>query len=60
MYRNDLLNQMDDNKLRRLDNYNRKRAQDELEEERLRRERLLVDTRNGWETSERRRKILDN
>lgn len=51
---------MDDNRLRRVDNYNKQRIQDEHEEERLRRERLMIDERNGWEASTRRRKILDN
>jgi hypothetical protein len=43
LYRNDLLNQMDENKLRRAERYNMSRIENELEEERLRRERFHLD-----------------
>lgn len=43
LYRNDLLYQMDDNKLRRVEKYNLSRIENELEEDRLRRERYLYD-----------------
>ena len=39
LYRNDLLSQIDDNKVRRYDKYNLSRLENELEEDRLRRER---------------------
>eukprot|EP00347_Sterkiella_histriomuscorum_P015493 403356821 len=42
LYRNDLLTQMDDNKLRRVERYNANRLSSELEDERLRRENGLL------------------
>ena len=41
LYRSDLLSQMDDNKLRKLERYNLSRVENELEEDRIRRERGL-------------------
>ena len=60
LYRNDLLNQMDDNKLRRVEKYNLSRIENELEEERLRRERLYLDRGYDWTINERKRRIIDN
>ena len=45
---------MDDNKLRTIDRYNRDRLHDELEEERFRKERGLMDSRYGWENGYRK------
>lgn len=49
LYRNDLLNQMDDNKLRKVEQYRKNRLIDDIEEDRLRRERLLLDHKYNWE-----------
>ena len=40
---------MDDNKYRRIEQYNKKRLEDELEEERLRRENAVIDGRRDWD-----------
>ncbi|CDW76693.1 UNKNOWN [Stylonychia lemnae] len=60
LYRHDLIHQMDDNKLRRYDRYNKSRLENELEEERLRRERGYLDNGYGYDIGERRRRIMDN
>eukprot|EP00347_Sterkiella_histriomuscorum_P017375 403349625 len=60
LYRNDLLNQMDDNKVRRLERYNLGRIENEYEEDRLRRERSYLDRGLDWNIGERRRRIMDN
>lgn len=60
LYGNDLLNQMDDNKLRRVERYNLSRVENELEEERLRRERSYQDRGYDWNVGERRRIVMDN
>ncbi len=51
---------MDDNKLRRVERYNLSRIENELEEERLRRERSYLDRGLDWNIGERRRVIMDN
>lgn len=60
LYRNDLLNQMDDNKLRRVEKYHYDRLENELEEERLRRERAYLDRGYDWVAGERRKRLMDN
>lgn len=60
LYRNDLLNQMDDNKNRRLERYNIGRIENELEEDRLRRERGYLDRGSEWGINDRRRLVMDN
>lgn len=51
---------MDDNKLRRIERYNINRIESELEEDRLRRERLYLDRGYDYNINERRRRIMDN
>lgn len=63
LYRNELLGQMDDNKSRRVEKYHISRYENELEEDRLRRERAVVDSRyahHGWDINDRRRQVMDN
>jgi len=60
LYGRDLLYQMDDNKLRRYEKYNASRLENELEEERLRRERYYNDRGYDYSIGERRRRIMDN
>lgn len=73
MYRNDLLSQMDHNNMRRSDRYHSNRLETEMEEERIRRDRGLVDwreregltggSRNGggmWDYNDRKDRTLAN
>ena len=40
---------MDDNKIRKVDQYRKARLIDDIEEDRLRRERLMLDHKYNWE-----------
>ncbi|CDW86426.1 UNKNOWN [Stylonychia lemnae] len=59
LYRSDLLNQIDDNKLRRVEKYNLSRIENELEEERLRRERGYLHNKPYDYNWDRRDRFVD-
>ena len=51
---------MDDNSVRRAENLRTRRLWDELEEDRIRRDRYDLNSRYNWEYNDRRRRVLDN
>lgn len=67
LYRNDLLNQIDDNRVKKYERFQRDQLLNDIEEERLRRERFhpygFSDDWYGWDSSYNRRfkqRIMDN
>ena len=60
LYRNDLLNQMDDNKVRKVERYHLNRLEAELEDERIKRERGYYSPNHGYSYWDRRDYLRDN